>query len=159
MSVIPGHILAEFIKVLSNKQIQPAGVDLTVREIYCFQSTGAIKKKETLLPSYLKVKDISGVFKLLKGAYLVRFNEIVEVPEDCIGIFLPRSSLLRIGATMCSALWDPGYKGRGVGLLLVHNEHGIEIEVNSRIAQMIFIRMEKKPNRTYSGKYQHEGLE
>ena len=159
MSVLPGETLICHISPIKKTQVQPAGVDLTVGEIYVFNEGGFLGVEKVDIPEYSKVKCENGVFKLSRGAYLVRFNEVVEIPEDCVAVFLPRSSLLRMGATIASALWDPGYRGRGVGLLLVFNEHGIRIEKNARIAQIFYIRMEKKPGKTYSGRYQLEGVE
>ena len=159
MSVLPGEALIRYISPIKNTQVQPAGVDLTVGEIYVFNAEGVLGIEKVDIPEYSEVECENGVFKLSKGAYLVRFNEVVEIPENCVAVFLPRSSLLRMGATIASALWDPGYRGRGVGLLLVFNEHGIRIEKNARIAQIFYIRMEKKPGKTYSGRYQLEGVE
>jgi dUTP pyrophosphatase len=65
---------------------------------------------------------------------------------------------MRMGATVISALWDPGYEGRGEGLLIVENPHGIVLEKNARVVQLIFIRLESKPTSKYRGAYMLEGL-
>ena len=79
------------------------------------------------------------------------------IPNNAAGIVLPRSSLLRMGANIYTALWDPGYKGKGVSLLKVFNPQGIVIERYARIAQLILIPA--KSSGEYSGKYQYEGLD
>ena len=142
-------------------QLQPAGVDLTVREIYSFESAGRIDftNKERVLS---KIKPLpfnkDGWLYLKPGVYLVRFNEIVNIPNDVIAIGKPRSSLLRMGAFMITAVWDPGYKGRSVSLLVVLNPHGIYIKKNARVLQLIFIKLRRKTE-SYRGVYQFEGIE
>lgn len=90
-------------------------------------------------------------------SYIVRYNETISVPDDCMGLVMPRSSLMRCGATMASAWWDPGYSGKGVGLLFVLNPFGVKIYRNSRIAQIVFFECES--NSSYQGQYQNEGVE
>jgi dUTP pyrophosphatase len=165
MAVIPGHDILNMGAILgllnSTSQVQPAGVDLTVGEVYRFKGCGLLgfSNESRVLPEVerLDFNDDGRLF-LERGAYRVRYNEMVKIPDDCIAIGLPRSSLMRMGATVISALWDPGYEGRGEGLLIVENPHGIVLEKNARVAQLIFIRLESKPMSKYRGIYMHEGL-
>ncbi|MEM4575956.1 MAG: deoxyuridine 5'-triphosphate nucleotidohydrolase [Candidatus Nezhaarchaeales archaeon] len=142
-------------------QVQPAGIDLTVSEVYRFKGYGVLgfSNSSRRLPEIERLEfDDHGVLFLEKGAYKVRYNEVVKVPSDCVAVGLPRSSLMRMGATIISALWDPGYEGRGEGLLLVENPYGIILERNARIMQLVFIRLESKPENLYKGSYMYEGL-
>ena len=158
MSVYPGRLVVRYIGGARVEQVQPAGVDLTVSEIYEFNEGGIISIERVKLPQYRLKDPENGRYALKPGTYLVRFGEVIKVPSDCIGIFLPRSSLLRMGATIQSALWDPGYEGRGVGLLIVMNPYGIVLEKGARIAQFILMKMTEPPERVYRGSYQHEGM-
>ncbi len=90
------------------------------------------------------------------GAYLVTYNETITVPPDCAGMVLPRSSLMRCGAVLHSALWDPGYSGKGQGLLVVY--HSLKLYRNARIAQFVLWRMEEPAAKLYDGQYQGENL-
>lgn len=137
-------------------QSQIAGFDLTVRDILKLEDNGILDFDNTKrhVPEHKMITPENGQWVLKPGGYLVRYNEIVEVPLNAIGLVLPRSSLMRIGGTICSALWDPGYKGRGVGLLIIHAE--IAIHQNARIAQIVFIKTMEKTKEGYSGKYQNE---
>jgi len=67
-----------------------------------------------------------------------------------------RSSLIRAGANIATAVWDAGYRGRSEVGLIVYNE-GIWLKRNARIMQLVFIKLsgETKP---YSGSYQHENI-
>lgn len=139
-------------------QIQPSGFDLTLMSVEAICAPGTLGKSgKRTLPALREVKPIDSHLELRQGSYIVRYNEHVSLPPDVAALVLPRSSLMRMGVTLHTAVWDPGYRGRGVGLLAVHNAHGVRIEIGSRIAQMIFMKISKKPARKYKGAYQDEG--
>ena len=143
------------------KQIQPAGFDLTLNSVYSISSHGEIHDsniKEDILPNYEEIKIINELYNLSKGSYLIIYNEIINLPNNLMALVFPRSTLIRMGATIYTAIWDPGYNGRGRGLLNVFNEKGIILRKNSRIAQIVFIKLTSISNKVYSGKYIKEGL-
>ncbi len=155
----PGELVAVFIRgLVSEAQVQPAGVDLRASEIYRASGGGFIGVEGKELPPYSELRPRENEWMLEPGYYIVRFAEAVEIPSNAIGICLPRSTLLRMGASLHCALWDPGYRGRGYSLLTVFNEHGVRIERGARIAQMIYLRLAAKAHRLYEGSYQGEGL-
>jgi len=165
MAVLPGHEIVRLNIVRGmidgRSQVQPAGVDLTISEVFRFKGHGRLgfSNASRKLPDVEKLDfNDDGVLFLERGAYRVKYNEVVKVPDDCIAVGFPRSSLMRMGATIVSAVWDPGYEGRGEGLLLVENPHGIILERNARVMQLVFIKLSAKPSETYSGSYQYEGL-
>ena len=71
--------------------------------------------------------DPDEVFRLAPGAYWIRYAETVNLPADVFAIGRTRSSLLRSGAQLGTALWDSGYSGRSGSLLTVHHELGLEL--------------------------------
>ncbi len=152
-----GREVSNFIKNIGKKNIQPCGVDLTVGNLYSFSSIGELRKGGVKLPEYTELESINNLWTLSQGSYIVRYEQIIEIPPNAVGLVLPRSSLLRMGATIYTAVWDPGYRGKGVSLLQVFNSHGIILEKGARISQLIFLKAEAKE--TYSGKYQNEGLD
>jgi len=158
--VLPGDEAIKYLKDLlnANVQVQPAGVDLTLRSVFRFASSGYIGFEEKELPRAEEIRPENGVWTLPPGAYKVMYNEVIEVPKDSIGLAFPRSTLLRLGADIRCAVWDPGYKGRSVSLLVVHNPYGIRLKEGARIAQLIFIKLVKTPNRIYRGDYYLENL-
>ena len=165
MAVIPGYEVLKIGAVLGlldyAVQVQPAGVDLTIGEVYKFRGKGFLgfSNEARALPEVEKLDfDADGRLFLERGAYKVKYNEVVRVPGDCVAIGLPRSSLMRMGATVISALWDPGYEGRGEGLLIVENPHGIVLERCARIMQLIFVKLASKPLSEYRGVYMREGF-
>ena len=147
-----GKEILRWISNVDDDQIQPNGIDLTVGRIYKFKGPGLLTRQEREIPEYQELE--SDYWHLKPGAYIVRYNEFIRIPKNAVGIVLPRSSLLRMGATIYSALWDSGYEGRGIGLLEVFNSHGIRIERNARIAQIIFVSA--RSSGTYEGVWKGE---
>jgi len=154
---LSGEEIRKFVEEIEELQIQPAGIDLTVGEIEVFQDMGEIdfSNKKRKIAKGRKL-EFGEKIKLPPGAYRITYREIVRIPEDCIGLLFPRSSLLRMGATIFGALWDPGYEGRGQGLLVVFNPHGIIVHRNARIAQIVFLKGKKVKG--YRGAYQGERI-
>ncbi len=146
-------------------QLQPAGFDLTVQSVSRFTSPGALDLTnarrrlagiEPLVWPDAISEEAQLPLLLEPGAYLVTYNEVVAVPADCAGIVLPRSSLMRCGAVLHSALWDPGYTGRGQGLLTVGAP--LELYPSARIAQLVMFKLEQAADKLYDGKFQGENL-
>ncbi len=141
------------------KQIQPAGFDITLKEVYAFKSPGRIdftnKERKISDVEPIKFNENNYVF-LKKGAYKVIFNEYVRIPKNIAAICLPRSSLLRSGVTLETALWDPGYEGRSEALLIVENEQGVYLKKNARIGQMVFFKLSNEVEEGYKGVYRGE---
>lgn len=145
------------IKGLIDEEIQeqPAGTDLTVGRIEKLSGTGRIDFDNSSREIAAGTEVGSG--KLDGGeAYRVTYNEKISVPWDAIGLVFPRSSVMRNGCHLVTAVWDPGYEGRGQGLLQVLNPEGVILEENARVAQMIFIEMAQEAEEGYRGEYQGE---
>ncbi|MHC1564681.1 MAG: deoxyuridine 5'-triphosphate nucleotidohydrolase [Candidatus Hecatellaceae archaeon] len=143
------------------RQLQPAGFELTLAEVFSFKGFGSLgfEDEDRKLPSFKPIRLSAERFtRLPSGAYLVRYNEEVWLPPDLSALIFPRSSLMRSGAILYTAVWDPGYRGRGQGLLNVYNPHGIRLKLNARIGQLVFLRLSKPSRRLYRGIYQREGL-
>jgi len=155
---LPGEKAAKAVPTASGKQVQPAGIDLRVALVEKLLDEGSIGRSGKVIPKGEIIEPVNGWWMLKPGGYRIRFDDVVEVPEDAVGLCFPRSSLLRMGVTLHCAVWDPGYKGRGQALMVVHNPHGIKLEVRSRVAQIVFIRLEEAPGTLYRGAYYGEGL-
>jgi|SRR5664280_587139 len=142
-------------------QTQMCGVELTLQKIERFLTAGAVAfdNKERKLPETELVNfDEMGWIELTAGSYLVTFNEIVNIPKDVAAMARARSTLLRCGATLETALWDPGYRGRSQSLLVVYNPRGLKLKKNARLMQLVFLRLENEAEKLYSGKYQGENI-
>jgi dUTP pyrophosphatase len=157
--ILPKQHLSDVIEeLISDSQRQPAGIDVTLKEVKKFDSAGRIDFDN----STRKISDTSTMeyeneeVHLKPGSYKVVFNEYVKIPSDAAAVCLPRSSILRCGADLNCALWDPGYEGRSEALLVVYNEHGITLKKNAKIGQLVFIRLSEQAKSLYEGQYKGE---
>jgi len=142
------------------EQLQPNGFDLTLREIALLQSPGKIAVTDSgRQVSHLAplVFDGLGFINLVPGAYLITYNEIVHLPSNIMALAAPRSSLLRCGVTIGTAVWDAGYSGRSQSLMVVYNPQGFRIQRNARMVQLVFFRLTKETE-GYRGVYQGENV-
>ena len=162
--VIPGQKLKSMGMVeglSSDSQVQPAGIDLTVKSVFRFDGAGAVDfdNSRRKLPNTIELPfPANSPLHLHTGPYKVVFNELVKVPPDCIAIALPRSSLLRMGVSAHNAVWDSGYEGRSEGLIYVANPAGVAIHQNAKLVQLVFLRLEGKAETLYSGIYHGENM-
>ena len=142
-------------------QTQMCGVELTLHHVERFISAGtlAYDNKERRLPETEEVDfDGSSWVYLEQGSYLVTFNEIVSIPRNVAALARSRSSLLRCGATLETALWDPGYRGRSQSLLVVYNPAGLRLKKNARLLQLVFMSLDADAEKIYTGAYQCENI-
>lgn len=141
-------------------QIQMNGVDFTLREVSRFgDEPGAIDfdNSERKTPETIPIEpDADGWWKLEAGSYWIVYNEVVNIPPDMFAMARTRSSLLRSGAHIGSALWDSGYSGRSGSVLVVHNPAGLRLKKNARVLQLVFYELDAPAAKTYQGKYQGE---
>lgn len=159
-----GAFVAEHVTPVTDQQVQPNGVDLTLEAVFEQRDSGHIgidgteigdrsRRREHVVETF--GEEPTDPYYLPPGGYIARYAEIVHIPENHVGFILPRSSLMRNSCMLNTAVWDAGYEGRGEGLLEVH--HDIEIERGARIAQ--FVLAEADHEGTYEGSYQGENVE
>jgi len=142
------------------EQVQPNGFDLTVRETALLQSPGriAVSNNQRLVSDLAPLMfNGLGFINLPPGAYIITFNEIVHLPKNIMALAKPRSSLLRCGVTVDTAVWDAGYSGRSQSLMVVYNSQGFRLQRNARVLQLIFLRLTEETE-GYGGAYQGENI-
>ena len=142
------------------EQVQPNGVDLTLREVALPQSPGkiAVADSQRLVSDLAPlVFDGLGFIDLMPGAYIITYNEIVHLPRNIMALATPRSSLLRCGVTINTAVWDAGYSGRSQSLMVVYNPQGFRLQRNARIVQLVFFQLTQETE-GYQGAYQGENI-
>ena len=142
-------------------QLQPNGFDLSLLSVSRFAAPGqlGVTDESRVLPETAPLDyDGDGWVELAPESYLVVFNEVVNLPTDLMALGRPRSSLLRSGVSLHTAVWDAGYRGRSQSLLTVHHPGGFRLQRNSRLAQLVFFRIPAPPQQGYRGRYQGEGL-
>ncbi len=143
------------------EQLQPNGIDLTLREVAMLQSSGriAVKDSQRLISDLAPLAfDGLGFIDLMPGVYSITYNEIVHLPKNVMALATPRSSLLRCGVTVNTAVWDAGYSGRSQSLMVVYNPQGFRLQRNARIIQLIFLWLTGETE-GYHGAYQGENID
>lgn len=143
------------------QQLQPNGIDLTLKDIAVFSSPGSLafgNEGRVLSATSRLAFDGLGRIDLLPGSYLVTFNEVVNLPRNIMALAMPRSSLLRCGVSIHSAVWDAGYSGRSQSLMVVYNAQGFRLHRNARIVQMVFFFLRREATQGYQGMFQGENI-
>lgn len=141
-------------------QVQPNGIDLTLDNVWRLHGGGVLGQSnaERVLPERDALEPgEDGYYLLEPGAYLVRYRETVALPLDMMAFGRSRSSLLRCGAALHTAVWDAGYQGRSESLLVVYASEGIRLAPGARLLQLVFVRLEASTH-AYAGVYQRENL-
>jgi len=142
-------------------QLQPNGIDLTLREVSRYRGVGAIGagSADRVLPDLESLAfDDAGWLTLEPGCYHILYNEIVDIPVSLMALGRPRSSLNRCGVTIHTAVWDAGYRGRSTSLLVVYNHAGFRVQRDARVMQLVFLGMSEATADGYRGRYQHENV-
>ena len=143
-----------------DEQLQPNGFDITLGSISMLQNACriAVSNSQRLVSDLAPlVFDGLGYIDLLPGAYTVTYNEIIHLPTNVMALARPRSSLLRCGVTVGTAVWDAGYSGRSESLMVVYNTQGFRVQKNARIVQLVFFHFSGETE-GYSGTYQGENI-
>ena len=142
-------------------QLQPNGFDMTVREVARLTTPGAVGAEDTsrVLSDTQPIEfDSDGWLQLEPGPFLITFNEVVNLPLNVMALGRPRSSLLRSGAGVHTAVWDAGYRGRSQALLVVYHPGGYRVQRDARLMQLVFFRMETAASQGYEGRFQSENI-
>lgn len=142
-----------------DQNFEGCGVDLRIGEIYEMEEGDGFLHIETRdSPKYKSVGKFNGKkgvkIKIEPGkVYLGKTIETINTPEDLFGWFLPRATFYRCGIIVQGIRTDPGYSGNFVFMMSNISQKPFVIELGARIANMVFHRVDGKPN-LYKGQWQ-----
>lgn len=128
---------------IDEDMIAQVGIDLRVIEIKRVFGGGVIPqngktklgRKETVKRQDGKQINLqNAVWVLQPGAYDVTLEQGCDIPSDKVLLIRQRSSLLRNGTILHSSVFDPGFKTKNIGTVMIVN-NPIAIEYRARIAQ------------------------
>ena len=140
-------------------QLQPNGVDLRIDRVFKLTSPALLGATDALREPAAREEipaDADGWWDLHQGSYVVMLKERLNLPADLMALGRPRSTLLRSGVSIHTAVWDAGYSGRSEALLTVFNGRGFRVQRGARVLQLVFMRLEQATRDGYRGKYQGE---
>lgn len=156
------HVTPAFFYADDDYEVNPSGVDITLGNVERFgeerrlvmMRDGKIERP-SVSESHRGRHDKETVWDLDGGYYWVNYTETISIPEGHVGFVYPRSTLMRNGVMLFTAVWDAGYEGKGGGGMLVNG--GLTIEKGTRIGQLVLAESEDTDIR-YDGQYQGEGI-
>lgn len=143
-----------------DRQLQPNGVDVRIDRVFKLTSPALLGASDALREPAAREEitpDRDGWWELHQGSYVMVVKEKVNLPSDLMALARPRSTLLRSGVAIHTAVWDAGYTGRSEALLTVLNGRGFRVQRGARVMQLVFMRLEQPARQGYAGKYQGEG--
>lgn len=131
---------------------QPNAVDLRLDKVFKILPTmfeisddhKKLRETQEILP------DEQGYFNLEVGSYEVIFINEVSIEGGECGWTVLRSTFVRTGCTLCSGIFDAGFKSK-VGSVLHVNVGPLKIKKNTRVAQFVLFNAETL--HLYSGSY------
>lgn len=78
------------------------------------------------------------------------------IPDNVVGYVCDKSSYARVFVTAFNTLFDPGFQGNATLELVNLGYEPVEIKAGDPICQFTFHWLDKKTDRPYRGKYQHQ---
>lgn len=141
----------EIIQPFNKENVQPASYDLRLGKSFL------IPKKQTItMNEPIKYNGSYGDYYILKPNefVLATTEEYIKLPDDIAGFVQGRSSIGRIGLFVQNAGFvDPGFEGELTLELFNASPSPIVLEPGRRIAQLVFIKLDKPCLNPYNGKY------
>lgn len=140
------------------KNPEGAGFDLRIGEIYKIRREGFLGIEERRTPeAELIARYIPGKSKkvFLKGGvyYLFKTVENINLPEDILAIFTPRSTLFRSGVYIFGGQVSPGYRGGLTMGIYNFRSEDFELEMGARVIHVMFFQVKGKTG-LYRGQWQ-----
>ena len=152
--VSPFPLIQNYISL--EEQLQPNGFDLSLHQVSRLTTPGQIgaDNAERFLPAIEPLEfDTKGWLTLSPGPHLITFNEIVNLPLSVMALGYPRSSLLRSGVAIHTAVWDAGFSGNSQSLLVVYHPLGYRLQQNARLIQLVFQYLDGQTAEGYKGRF------
>jgi len=140
------------------KNPEGAGFDLRIGELYEIEGKGFLGIEERKTPSVRLIAKFNSeipkkIFLKPKTYYLMKTVEKLNMPQDLLALFTPRSTIFRSGVYIFGGQTAPGYKGElTVGIYNLGNEE-FELEMGSRVIHIMFFEVKGKSN-LYQGQWQ-----
>ncbi len=175
MIISPKEVVDKrYVFPVSENQIQPNGIDLTLKSINQVEGVGSILKEGTQLPDYKQVSPLSGNFAVRENfspeleaavldpqrdvyelsphtVYELEFNEAVNIPDNLSAYIHHRSSIVRSGGIVRSGWYDSGFQHNTSGCFMSCHL-ALFLEKDTRIAQIIFFKSDSAGS--YDGQFQ-----
>jgi len=140
------------------KNPEGAGFDLRIGELYQLKGQGflGIEERKTpkikLVAKYDKKKP-NKIFLKPETYYLMQTIEKLNLPENLLALFTPRSTLYRSGVYIFGGQTAPGYKGELTTGIYNFRNRKFELEMGARVLHLMFFEVKGKSS-LYRGQWQ-----
>lgn len=156
-----------------DKDYQPSGLDLRLGKVYSLDYSDEIENYglingQKILPNHKAVKPkliqvanddfVAGWDLIPFVPYICEVKNQIKIGENNAQFYLPRSTLLRAGVNVYTALGDLGYNGHLSFLVINHGTKPFFIETGERFAQLVDFEV-KGGSESYDGDYQEEEVD
>ncbi len=150
--------LVENLAARELKNPEGAGFDFRIGELYEVSGRGflGIEERETPKTRLIAEFDVKRVKKVAlkpKTYYLMKTAEKINLPDDLVAIFTPRSTLYRSGIYIFGGQSAPGYKGELTMGIYNFRDEAFELEMGARVLHMMFFEVKGETN-LYRGQWQ-----
>lgn len=140
------------------KSPEGAGFDFRIGELYEVSGNGFLGIEERETPkTKLVAKFEEGKVKKVslrpKTYYLMRTVEIINLPENLLAFFTPRSTLYRSGIYIFGGQSAPGYQGELTMGIYNFRDKAFKLEMGARVLHMMFFEVKGKTS-LYRGQWQ-----
>jgi len=151
----------KLIENLSQRELENpegAGFDIRIGELYEIKGKGFLGIEERKTPSVKLIanfdpKKIKKVFLKPRTYYLMKIIEKLNMPQNLLALFTPRSTLFRSGVYIFGGQTPPGYKGELTVGIYNFSDEEFELEMGSRVLHIMFFEVKGKSN-LYKGQWQ-----
>lgn len=156
-----------------DKDYQPSGLDLRLGKVYHIDEykngmfLGLYGGKK-YLPNHIEARERKVAIMTESGEeeyigwdlkphvpYICEVQEQIKIGENNAQFYLPRSTLLRAGINVYTALGDLGYNGHLSFLVINHGKNSFFIEKGERFAQLVDFEV-RGGSESYNGDYQEK---
>jgi len=140
------------------KNPEGAGFDIRIGELYEISGKGflGVEERETprirLLAKFNEEKPNKILLKP-KTYYLMKTIEKLNLPENILALFTPRSTLYRSGVYIFGGQTAPGYKGELTTGIYNFRDDMFDLEIGSRVIHVMFFEVKGGTN-LYRGQWQ-----
>ncbi len=157
----------KLVENLSERELKTpegAGFDIRIGELYELKGQGFLGIEERKTPEIRLVAKYDEkrtrpqprpkkVGLEPKTYYLMKTVEKLNLPENLLALFTPRSTLYRSGVYIFGGQTAPGYKGELTTGIYNFGSKKFELEMGSRVLHLMFFEVKGKSN-LYRGQWQ-----
>lgn len=156
------------------KDYQPSGMDLRLGRVYYIDDNKnlvyGLYGGEKSIPAHVEAR--MSQIKLYSSSkeeeywgwtlepnkpYICEVQEQIKIGDNNAQFYLPRSTLLRAGVNVYTALGDLGYNGHLSFLVINHGKRDFFIEKGERFAQLVDFEV-RGGSESYDGDYQEKEI-